>query len=68
MKESPAGMIQWERDVFPVGEGLLDFPGTAFRIRLTFPKKKTHCCRLVGDARPYGKAASPLVHFSNMII
>ena len=40
---------------FPVGEGLLDFPGTAFRIRLTFPKKEMHCCRAVEDARPYGR-------------
>ena len=30
-------------------------PSTAFRIRLTFPKKETHHCRAVGDDRPYGK-------------
>ena len=29
-------------------------PSTAFRIRLTFPKKERHHCRAVGDARPYG--------------
>ena len=42
-----------EMGVFLVGEGLLDFPGTDLRIRMTFPKKEAHYRRAVEDARPY---------------
>ena len=38
-------------------------PSTSFRIRLTFPKKETHCCRAVGDIRPYGRREVPLFIF-----
>ena len=57
VREGTLSVTAYAVPALPEGE-----PRPAFRIRLTFPKKETHHCRAVGDARPYGKKG-PLFYY-----